>query len=251
MVGWRISQLNSMFVDPSRILSLFRDPPNGNISEVYNSKLAQAHVAAENRLSPADVLRLCGETPVAEEDKGPCYLGADVGSLIHCVIGRKNRSAKPQIVYTGSFPEWAHLETLMRRFKVVKAVIDALPETRKAREFARKYPGKVSLCYYSEHQKGGYSWNESEQSVACNRTEALDASHAELASGGIVLPRECDTLHEFARQCSNVARVLQTDPETGLSRYTYLKTGPDHYRHAQSYECMARQSSPEFLFPFI
>jgi phage terminase large subunit GpA-like protein len=59
MVGWRISQLNSVYVDPAKILQLFRDPPNGNISEIYNSKLAQAHIAAENRLTVSEVLALC------------------------------------------------------------------------------------------------------------------------------------------------------------------------------------------------
>ena len=79
--------------------------------------------------------------------------------------------------------------------------------------------------------------------VAVNRTEALDASHAELAQGKVLLPRESETLHEFARHCANIARVLQTDPETGTSRYNYIKTGPDHYRHAQSYESLARNQA--------
>ncbi len=251
MVGWRISQLNSQYVDPRTILRLYRDPPNGNLAEVYNSKLGQAFIAAENRLTPGDVLRLCGDVPMAEEDKGPCFLGADVGSLIHCVVGRKNRTGKPSLLYMGAFPDWSHLHTLMRRFRVVRAVIDALPETRKAREFAREHRGKVYLCTYTEFQKGGLSFNDSEQTVTANRTESLDASHAELSQGNLMLPRESPTLHEFARQCSNVARVLKEDPESGISRYVYLKTGDDHYRHAHNYECMARQSCPDLLFPFI
>lgn len=249
MVGWRISQLNSAFVDPGKILKLYRDPPGGNISEVYNSKLAQAHIAAENRLTVPEVLSLCCGEPIAESDPGPCYLGADVGALIHCVIGKRHKDKAGQIVYVGAFPDWSYLNSLIKRFNVVRAVIDALPETRLAREFAQKHRGKVYLCYYQEHQKGAYAWNDRELTVTTNRTEALDASHTELCQGKVILPKECETMHEFARHCSNVARVLQTDPETGASRYVYLKTGDDHYRHAFSYECIARQSCPEFLFP--
>ncbi len=240
MVGWRISQLNSMYVNPGKILQLYRDPPNGNISEVYNSKLAQAHIAAENRLTIPQVLELCGNEPIAESDPGPCFLGADIGNLINCVIGKRHWDKTGKIVYAGSFLDWSHLDSLMKRFNVVRAVIDALPETRLAREFARKHRGKVYLCYYQEHQKGCYSWNDRELTVAANRTEALDASHNELSQSKVILPCECKTMQEFARHCANVARILQTNPETGASRYVYLKTGDDHYRHAQSYECMAR-----------
>jgi hypothetical protein len=87
--------------------------------------------------------------------------------------------------------------------------------------------------------------------VSANRIEALDASHNELIKADVVLPRECPTIQEFAQQCTNVARVLQTDPDTGSSRYVYIRTGDDHYRHAQSYECMARHNCPDFIFPYL
>ena len=51
-----------MFVDPGTILKLFRDPFGGNISEVYNSKLAQAHITAENRLTFSEVIELLFKT---------------------------------------------------------------------------------------------------------------------------------------------------------------------------------------------
>ena len=248
MVGWRISQLNSMYVDPSEILRLYRDPPNGNLTEVMNSKLGQAHIAAENRLIPSEVLGLCGDTAISEEDNGPCYLGADIGNLIHCTIGRKHPDKGTEIVYIAAFPDWSHLDTLMRRFNVQRAVIDAMPETRLSREFAKRHNGKVFCCFYSEHQKGAYGWNERELTVTANRTESMDASHNEISAGNVLLPSESETAHEFAQHCSNVARVLQTDPDTGASRYVYIKTGPDHYRHSINYLTMAMQSAGNLLF---
>ena len=241
MVGWRISQLNSLFIDPGEILKLFRDPPNGNISEVYNSKLAQAHIAAENRLTVSEILNLCGDVPIAEGDSGPCFLGADIGSLIHCVIGKRHPNKAGQIVYVGAFPDWSHLDSLMRRFNVARAVIDALPETRLSREFAQRHKGKAYICFYQNHQKGEYVWDEKNLTVKANRTETLDASHSEISQGVLIIPRESETIHEFARQCTNAARVLHTDPDTGSSRYTYLKTGHDHYRHSLNYMTMAQQ----------
>ena len=248
LVGWRISQLNSMFVDPGKILKLYRDPPNGNLSEVMNSKLAQAHIAAENRLTVSEVLGLCGIAPIASSDSDLCYLGCDVGSLLHVVIGKRHYDKAGQIVYIGTVKDFNDLDGLMKKFNVARAVIDALPETRLAKDFAKRHNGKVFCCFYQEHQKGGYAWNEKELTVSANRTESLDASHHEMSNGELVLPAECETQHEFARHCANVARVLQTDPETGSSRYVYIQTGPDHYRHAFNYECMARQFALDGIF---
>ena len=39
LVGWWISQLNSAYVDPGKILKAFRDPPNRNLAEVITPSL--------------------------------------------------------------------------------------------------------------------------------------------------------------------------------------------------------------------
>ncbi len=73
-----------MCVDPGKILKLFHDPPNGNLSEVYNSKLAQAHIAAENTVTVSEVLELCDSTKSMKlEDSDPCFLWCDAGNLLH------------------------------------------------------------------------------------------------------------------------------------------------------------------------
>jgi hypothetical protein len=47
-------------------------------------------------------------------------------------------------------------------------------------------------------------------------------------------------LREFAEHCSNTAKKLEEDEQTGSKRYVYVKLGPDHFRHAFNYEAMAR-----------
>jgi hypothetical protein len=85
--------------------------------------------------------------------------------------------------------------------------------------------------------------------VTSNRTESLDASHNEIMAGQIILPRESDIVREFAKHLHNVAKKLEEDEETGSKHYVYVKLGPDHFRHAQNYECIARQNCPSLLFP--
>lgn len=148
----------------------------------------------------------------------------------------------------GVYRDWHELDRLMNAFNVGRCVVDALPETRNARAFAKRYKGKVYLNYYNEHQKGNYAWNDKEMIVSCNRTESLDASHREITDQTISLPKECDITREFAQHLHNVAKRLEEDEETGSKRYVYVKLGPDHFRHAFNYEAMARQFGAGSLF---
>ncbi len=164
------------------------------------------------------------------------------------VIGRKHPQRAGRIIHLGIYKEW-ELDRLMRNFNVSRCVVDALPETRNARAFAKRFPGKVYLNYYNEHRKGSYAWNEKELIVQCNRTESLDASHKEVMDQNIVLPKECGIVKDFAQHLCNVAKKLEEDPETGSKRYVYVKLGADHFRHAFNYEAMARGTLTNRLFP--
>ena len=245
--GYHYSQLFSHFVDPGDILHQFRT--TNNLTDFYNLKIGNAYVEAENRLSVQEVLALCGSDGIATQDPGPCFMGCDQGRDLHLVIGKKHAQKTGQIIHLGIYKDWEELDRLMRNFKVLRCVVDALPETRNARAFAERFKGKVYLNYYNEHQKGHYAWNEKELIVQCNRTESLDASHREILDGNMLLPKQCDIVQEFAEHLHNVAKKLEEDEETGSKRYVYVKLGPDHFRHAFNYEAMARQNSPNLLFP--
>jgi hypothetical protein len=244
--GYHYSQLLSHFVDPADILQQFRT--TNNLTDFYNLKIGIAYVEAENRLSQQEVLALCGSDGISGSDSGPCFMGVDQGKDLHVNIGKKHPHKAGQVVHIGIYKDWDEMDMLMNRFNVSRCVVDALPETRNARAFAERFKGKVFLNYYNEHQKGQYKWNEKDLTVSCNRTESLDASHNEIMKGGIILPKECEIVREFAAHLHNTARKLQEDEETGSKRYVYVKLGPDHFRHAFNYECMARQHALGSLF---
>lgn len=236
--GYHYSQLFSQFVTPAEILRQFRTTTN--LTDFYNLKIGMAYVEAENRLSIEEVLALCGSDGIASSDPGPCSMGVDQGKDLHVVIGKRDWAKAGKIIHTAIYKDWEELDRLMKNFQVTRCVVDALPETRKAREFAGRHRGKVFLNYYNEHQKGKYAWDEKNLKVACNRTESLDASHNEIMNSRIILPKECEVVREFATHLHNVAKKLEEDDETGSKRYVYVKLGPDHFRHAFNYEAMAR-----------
>jgi len=66
-----------------------------------------------------------------------------------------------------------------------------------------------------------------------------------------VLPRQdLDIIQKFARHCNAIAKKLEEDEETGSKKYVYIRLKPeDHFRFANNYEAMARQSAPKWLFP--
>ena len=167
-------------------------------------------------------------------------MGVDQGKDLHVVIGKRDWAKAGKIIHLGIYKEWEELDRLMKVFHVTRCVVDALPETRNARGFAERFKGKVFLNYYSEHQKGSSKWNEKDLTVTCNRTESLDASHKEVMTSQIILPKECEVVREFAQHLHNVAKKLEEDEETGSKRYIYIKLGPDHFRHGLNYEAMAR-----------
>jgi hypothetical protein len=250
--GYHYSQLFSQFVDPAEILKQFRTTQN--LTDFYNLKIGIAWVEATHRISLEAVYALCDLYGMAEKDGGPSSMGVDQGKDLHVVIGRAEPSRAGKIVHLGVYKDWEKLEELMRSFNVYRCVIDGMPEIDKARAFARKFPGQIYLNFYNEHQKGHYKWNEADFTVSSNRTESLDASQKQILGIGaeaktVILPRRSDMIEEFAQHLHNVAKRLEEDEETGSKRYVYVKLGPDHFRHAFNYECMARATFANTLFP--
>ncbi len=176
-------------------------------------------------------------------------MGVDQGSDLHVVIGKRHSGKAGQIVHLGVYKDWAELDGLMKSFNVFRCVVDALPETRNARAFAERFKGKVYLNFYNENQKGAYAWREKDLIVSSNRTESLDASHNQVLHADLVLPKECEMTRQFALHLHSVAKRLETEKETGSQRYVYVRLGADHFRHAFNYECMARGTFANALFP--
>ena len=44
-----------------------------------------------------------------------------------------------------------------------------------------------------------------------------------------------DEMREFVRQMTNILRRVEEDPVSGGQRAVWIKRGPDHYAHADSY----------------
>ena len=232
--GYWISQLNSVFIDPKTILDLYLNPPNGNIQEVYNSKLGVAYVAAENRLTPQDVYDCCSGETMDVKDKGPCAMGVDVGSELHVVIGKKLHG-KPRIVWVGRVKEFEDLHDLAVRFNVSWCVIDLYPETRKVREFRKDKSYLVYGCEYRDKSKNDEQHDEKDMIIDVPRTEICDATHQIVFKHDLVLPARNEEIELYAKQMAAIVKTLEKNQRSGLWFYRYREIDADHYRHATNY----------------
>jgi hypothetical protein len=246
IAGWWISQLNSLYVDPGKIISLFENPPNGNLQEVYNSKLAMAYISAENRLIPNDVYSSCGTHIIQMKDGGPCGMGIDVqGKTLVIVIGKKVFGGKKKIVWVGEVPDFPDAVELGVSFGVKQAAVDFQPETRKAREFQGNGKFPVYLCRYRDSVRMGEKADYTSGVVELARTEVFDMTGMNTKRGVYLFPRRCPQVEEFAKQMSNTAKILEEDLRRGIKVYRYRKLGPDHFRNAMNYFEVALKGLPE------
>ncbi len=238
MHGYQWSHLTSSFNDPKDILYRFRNPPKGNLADVYRLSLGLPYIAKEDMLTHAQVYNCCGNYQATSRHSGPCAMGVDVGKIKHIVIGPRTGKDQYELVKIVQLSDWDDILDLAVKFHVKVAVVDIRPYEDSAREFqkkAKKVGIKVYLCEYKENTPQGTIYNDHTGIVAVNRTEIFDASHRLVITPGMLtIPRFCPEIEEFAKQMCGAYKVLETNKKTGTSVYRY-KGKEEHYRNALNY----------------
>ena len=143
--------------------------------------------------------------------------------------------AKANVLAEGKVVDFSELDYLMRQYQVIKCVIDAQPDRRKAYEFACKYWGHVFLCFYARGQMGKMITvdpNEEQHKITVDRTSWLDVSLNRFKIKTIMLPQDLSA--EYPEHIMNLVKHYRTD-KTGNPVGEYVNMGPDHLAHARCY----------------
>lgn len=216
----------------------------------WNSWRGQPHSPSGVQLSSALLDRCIDpEYNMPTQADGGCSMGVDVGTMINVRIsvveGEKRRA-----VYIGRVHEFEDLDDLMTTYGVRCCVIDGLPEARKAREFASRFPGDVYLCQYIKTEKvitkgdpGDFAMelDPVKMGVHVDRTQSLDSSHAALLNRNNILPKNAqalftETTDSYYQQMCAPARLWDEKRE----RYIWDEgNDADHDRHADNYDHIA------------
>jgi hypothetical protein len=255
--GFAISQLYSMAYKARPALiaskSLLAKTNATEEQEFYNSKLGQTHTIEGARVTDLDIIECTkGHTKVNHVERNGWYMmGVDVGpKYLHVEITEYLKTSSKKIVYDLAAATIARvlleikvenfedLDTYMRAFRILKCVIDAQPETRKAVEFSQRFSGAVALCYYAETKNK--QLEEKDGIITAGRTVWLDTSLGRYKRRSIELP--ADTSLEYRTQTMELVRIYTKDQD-GNPVGRYVSTNADHFAHARNYCEMALQLS--------
>lgn len=256
--GYHLTRLFVPQTPLAGIITGLQEVDENKRQQVFNQDLGLPYRSTQ-ATALTDVLldgcrREYGHGVVAVENRANVYMGVDVGRVLHTVIRQRQDDGERRQVWAGEVTAFEDLSDLMERYGVKTCVVDALPETRKAREFQETHKrGKVWLAYYTgQGQKGGTKkespihWDEKERVVNLDRTRTLDATlglFALAARGepGNTLPANARDIRDYYAHLRAPERRLEDGPD-GNQVAVYVESGPDHYAHAENYCYVASEA---------
>ena len=134
--GYHISKLMS----PTSTAKELKDSEKEDKAVHFNFDLGLPYAREGGKTGPEMLNAIRGDHESTQTTtKG--ILGIDVGNKLNCVLGIPGK-----VLDFAEYDDFEDLDGLMRSGDVFACVIDALPETRKAKEFAQRWAGKVCLA---------------------------------------------------------------------------------------------------------
>lgn len=248
--GYKISRLNSPLTNIDNLINASKATSESAIQTFYNFTLGIPRSPKGGKIG-RDLILACRdmEYVMPINHRGPTTMGVDVGAVLNVRISQHTPQGR-QAVYIGVIKTFGELRGLMRQFHVGLCCIDALPETRKAKEFAKEFEGKVKLVYFSNQEElvklkdsdDGYA------EVHCARTQLLDEVMSEFAEGRNILPRNIEEVEDYIKQVTANVRVIQQDAQ-GRDKVKWIASSPDHYLFAEAYDVLAVRIKYELIKP--
>jgi hypothetical protein len=200
----------------------------------YNFILGLPYAGSEDRVDRSRlVAALKGKTNLRQNN----VMGVDQGKKLNCTIGNSQG-----IYRLEELDEWEELDTLMEQEKIKLCVVDAQPETREAIKLAKRFPGKVFLCWYKDDPKGledvrwGDQGKEPKYEVKVARNRLIDSLVDKFTNGNLPICMRGDEpmMAKYYKHWEAVYRVQVAD-KYGNSRLVWANTGPDHFVHSTVY----------------
>ena len=251
--GFHINQLYSPTITPGEIASsaLRAESNFADEQEFYNSKLGEPHTVDNARVTDQHVTACMRDYSMNDMrflSTGITTLGIDVGTDCHWeVVNWRfreqrqsfeiNQEAIGHLVACGTFRDFMDATRLMHIYRPHKAVIDHLPDTRKATEFARQWPGIVYLCHYGNGGRAKEVVQHPDSvMVSVDRTVWIDQALSRFMNGTISLPK--DIPNDYRKHVQALVRIYEKDKKGEIGVF-YKKVGPDHFAHARTYSEIA------------
>jgi Phage terminase large subunit gpA, ATPase domain len=160
-----------------------------------------------------------------------CYMGVDVGDLLHIKVGTFTGNLKKMVVWIEETESWDRLDEIMKSHSIDICCIDAMPYKNSAKKFARRWPEQVYIQYFKgDSLKRGLEGDDefAVPKVTDDRTESLDTTVDELKDGEIILPSRTQEKVELAiKHLKKLIKEKEVGKDGGI-RYVYKKRVENH-----------------------
>ncbi len=216
--GYHLNRLYSPMANIAQMIYESQATTPGALQEFHNSGLGESFVPPGGRLT-LDVLDRCRRDYVMPDGwEKNTYMGVDVGTKLQVVIRQRLDDDGTRALFIGEVDSFEELDGLMTRYHVSRCAVDALPEQRLAREFAKRWRYESWVALYDRHE-GGHQWDSHGEvsTVHINRIEALEEMFDRFHRGLAQLPRDArrlggrvrDGVGEYYGQMTALTRDLR------------------------------------------
>ncbi len=237
--GYHLSKLMSSRVSPKEMLESAEEDKGVH----FNYDLGLPHTRKGGRVDD-DVLDACRGDFKLNKAGTKCFMGIDVGSKLNIVAGPAGK-----ITWAGTVDDFEDLDPLMRSLDVGFCVVDALPETREAKRFARRFKGRVWIAYYAQAERGKPAIRlvkkkkaDDTPTVLADRTQSLDDTYDLFLDRDVQIAEDCRNIPGFYAQITAPLRIERRESKTGNMIAIYDEKGnPDHYAHSANYWSIAQE----------
>ena len=247
-VGYRIPPMICPWISPDdlrRSKQIYRTE-----KLFHNYALGEAFASGADMLTRDLLLKRIefGDPYNADLDK-LIYMGVDQGDVLHYEIAR-GRNRRREVLAVGTTTTFDVIAMLMRKWAVSICVMDALPNKKTAQQFADDFYGRVYLAFYKDFDEDAdvKPTRNMEMGVTLDRTNTLDMAAESWRKGESVfcldrmrysrVPNEIDNPQNkraWVQQMAAMVRDEELNEKTGKARHVWVKTGEDHFRHADNY----------------
>ncbi len=246
-----MSKLFSATADLTAIIGQLQRTDETIRKECFNQDLGEPYTPRGGQLTEA-VLDGCrrdyGHGPMRGERP---FMGVDVGTVLHVVVrGPLDANGERPQRFAGEVATFDELGRLIRQYRPKRVIIDAMPETRMARQLQGDFPdGLVWLSYYTEASKDERParFDAKNGTVTVDRTRSLDATMAGFSEvvQENTLPAAARDIGggDYYRHLTGIVRVIEERRRDGAALARYVAAGADHYAHAENYCWVATRAA--------
>lgn len=285
--SYSVSQLASKRISIKEIWEFYKTTTN--IAEFYNGKLGLPWVDEDNRGVSMDQLKACVDDTQfwgrEVSNSTGCAMGVDQGAgYVVAVIGDLMDNGKKRIrhveIIENNNPRYfvngekvtpfLRLRELMKEFDVRLCVVDAMPNSNDALQFAQDFRSRVFLAWYQRDAKHVVQWGDKrttgegirkagsflkfKYTVTLSRYLSMGAMLGAWEHGNYVIPEPSKLVQIcrseettqliplspaerlFDHHCRLIKQFTVTNEDTGEGKHEWIYTGGDpHLSHASNY----------------